>query len=119
MKTTNKPMAVAMMAIALAEAPDFNDKMALRIADRMNIDESTAFELAGELKMAKAAAENDMENEFSDYTWKDLEHLYDDLEEELFSCNDRKRETEIENLFDQIEEAMIKRETGSNGNFRA
>ena len=118
MKTTNKPMAVAMMAIAMATALDFNDKMALRIADKMNIDESTAFELAGELKMAKAAAEKDMENEFSDYTYKDLEYLYDDLEEELFSCNNRKRELEIGNLLDSIEAAMIKRGTG-NGNFRA
>ena len=119
MKTTNKQMAVAMMAIALATAPNFDEKTAMNIADRMNIDESTAFELAGELKMAKAAAENDMENEFSDYTWKDLEHLYDDLEDDLFSCNDRKRELEIGNLLDSIEAAMIKRETESNGNFRA
>ena len=119
MKANVKPMAVAMMAIAIATAPDFNDKVALRIADRMDIDESTAFELAGELKMAKAAAENDMENEFSHYTWKDLEHLYDDLEVELFSCNDCKRETEIGNLLDRIEEAMIRREKESNNNFRA
>ena len=118
MKTNTKPMAVALMAIAMVTAPDFNDKMAYSIADKMNIDETTANEMVKELSLAKAAAESDMEEDFSDYTYKDLEYLYDDLEEELFSCNDRKREMEIGKLLDNIEATMIKEETG-NGNFRA
>lgn len=119
MKTTTKAMALAMIAVAVATAPDFNDKTAMEMADEMGLDETTAKEIALELSQAKEAAENDMENEFSDYTWKDLEHLFDDLEEELFSCNNRKREQEIGTLLDRIEEAMIKREPESNGNFRA
>ena len=119
MKTTTKAMALAMIAVTVATAPDFNDKTAMEMADEMGLDETTAKEIALELSQAKEAAENDMENEFSSYTRKDLEYLYDDLEEELFSCNDCKRETEIENLLDRIEEAMIRREKESNNNFRA
>ena len=118
MKTTTKAMALAMIAVAVATAPDFNDKTAMEMADEMGLDETTAKEIALELSQAKEAAENDMENEFSSYTRKDLEYLYDDLEEELFSCNNRKRELEIGNLLDQIESAMAKRDA-DNGNFRA
>ena len=119
MKANVKSMAVAMMAIAMATSQNFDEKTTMNIANKMNIDDITANELVKELSLAKAAAENDMDNEFSDYTWKDLEHLYDDLEEELFSCNDRIREIEIGNLLDRIEEAMIRREKESNNNFRA
>ena len=121
MKTNNKQIAIAMMAIALATAPNFDKKTAMNIADRLNIDNKTANEMVRELSLAKVAADSDMADDFEDYTYKDLEYLYDDLEEELFSCNDRKREMEIGNLLDQIEEAMIKREAeaNSNGNFRA
>ena len=118
MNPNTKPMAVAIMAIAMATAPDFNDKMAQNIAEKMDIDESTANEMVKELSLAKVVAESDMADDFEDYSNKDLEYLYDDLEEELFSCNKRKRVLEIGNLLDQIEAAMIKRETG-NGNFRA
>lgn len=118
MKTTTKAMALTMIAVAVATAPDFNDKTAMEMADEMGLDETTAKEIALELSQAKEAAENDMENEFSSYTRKDLEYLYDDLEEELFSCNNRKRELEIGNLLDQIESAMAKRDA-DNGNFRA
>ena len=60
MKTNTKPLAVALMAIAMATAPNFNDKMAQSIADRMDIDESTANEMVKELIMAKVVAEKDM-----------------------------------------------------------
>lgn len=118
MNSNTKPMAVALMAIAMATAPNFNDKMAYSIADKINIDKTTANEIVKELEIAKSVADSDMVADFEDYTYKDLEYLYDDLEEELFSCKDLKREMEIGNLLDSIEAAMIKRETG-NGNFRA
>ena len=118
MKTNTKPLAVALMAIAMATAPSFNDKMAYSIADKMNISKTTANEMVKELEIAKSVADSDMADDFEDYTYKDLEYLYDDLEEELFSCKDLKREMEIGNLLDNIEAAMIKIEAG-NGNFRA
>ena len=118
MNPNTKPMAVALMAIALATAPNFNDKMAYSIADKMNIDKTTANEMIKELEIAKSVAESDMADDFEDYTYKDLKYLYDDLEEELFSCDNCKIEMEIENLLDQIEAVKIKREA-DNGNFRA
>ena len=78
-------MAAAIMAIAMATAPSFNDKMAYSIADKMNIDKTTANEMIKELEIAKSVADSDMADDFEDYTYKDFEFLYNDLEEELFS----------------------------------
>ena len=118
MNPNTKSMAVALMAIAMATAPTFNDKMAQNIAYKMNIDEFTTNEMVKELEMAKAVAESDMADDLEDYKYKDLQYLYDDLEEELFSCNNRNREMEIGKLLDQIESAMANRDS-ANGNFRA
>lgn len=118
MNPNTKPMAVVLIAIAMATAPNFNDKMAYSITDKMNIDKTTANEMVKELEMAKSVAESDMADDLSAYSSKDLEYLYDDLEEELFFCNNSKREMEIGNLLDHIKAVIIKREA-DNGNFRA